>query len=90
MEEGQDVLTIVCGGGQHIGSGLIYLTWFRRLLVLCLYAGFAVFVVVVAFPASVFPFLRPLRNGASKNIQGIVRVRIRGKSNVNLEGNNRR
>ena len=74
LEEGQYVFTIICDGGQRLGGGLICLTCFRRLLVLCLHAEFTVFVVVAVFTIGGFPFLRPLCDGASENIQGIARV----------------
>ena len=69
LEEGQDVAAIVCDGGQRLGGSLLRLTWFLRLLVLSLYADFDIFVVVFVYPAGVFPVLRPLRDGASENIQ---------------------
>ena len=51
LEEGQDVIAIICDCGQRLGGGLFLLTCLRRLLLLCLYAAFAVLVVVVVFPA---------------------------------------
>ena len=74
LKEDQDVVAIVCDVGQCLVGGLLFLTWFRRLLFLCLYGDDAVFVVVVVCPASVFPFLRPLRDGASKKFQDLARV----------------
>ena len=76
LEEGQDVVAIICNGGQRLGRGLILHSWFCRLLVLYLYGDFAVFIVVVVFPAGVFPFLHLLRDGASKNIQELACVRL--------------
>ena len=76
LEEGQDVAGIVCDGGQRLGDILICLTWLLRLLVLCLYADFSVFIVVVVFPAGVSLFLCPLCDGASKNIQDLARIRL--------------
>ena len=37
LEEGQDVAEIFCDGGQRLGVGPLFLNWFFRLLVLCLY-----------------------------------------------------
>ena len=74
LEEVQDADAIVCNGGQRLDGGLICLTWFSCLLVLCLYSDFAVFVVVFVFPAGVFPFLSSLCDGASKNIQELARI----------------
>ena len=76
LEEGQDVVGIVCNGGQRLGCGQLRLTCLRRILVLCLNAAFAVFVIVVVFPAGVSPFLRPLCDGASENIQELARVQL--------------
>ena len=45
---------------------MICLAFLCCLFVLCLQAAFAFVVVVVVFPAGVFPFLRPLRDGARK------------------------
>ena len=66
LEEDQDVVAIVCDGGQHLGGGLLRLTWFCRLLVLCLDGDYTVFVVFIVCFAGVFPYLCPLRDGASK------------------------
>ena len=29
LEEGQDVVTIVCNGGQRLGGGLLHINWLR-------------------------------------------------------------
>ena len=47
LEELQDVVAIVYNGDQRLGGGLLCLSWFRRLLVLCLDGDNAVFVVFV-------------------------------------------
>ena len=74
LGEGLDVVAIFCNGGQRLGGGLLCLTCFRCLLVLCLHADFSVFVVSVVFPARGFPFLCPLRDGAIENLQELARV----------------
>ena len=76
LEEGQDVVEIVCDGGQRLGSGQICLTFIFRLFLLCLHAAFAVFVLFVVFPTVGFYFLCPLRDGARENIQELARVRL--------------
>ena len=73
MEEGQDVVAIICDGGQHLGGGLLRLTWFRPLLALCLDGDNDVFVVLVICFPGVFPFLCPLSDGVSKNLQELAR-----------------
>ena len=70
LEEGQEAVAIVYGGVQRLGSGLICLSFIRRIFVLCLHAAFT-FVIVV-----VFPFLRPLRDGAIENIQELSCVQL--------------
>ena len=65
-EEDQDVVTIVCDGGQRLGGVLLCLTCFRCLIVLCLHTDFAVFVVVIVFPSGGFPFFRQLRDRSRK------------------------
>ena len=59
LEKGQEVVAIVCNGDQSLGSGLLFLTCLRHLLVLCLHTAFAVFVVVIVFPAGGFPLPSP-------------------------------
>ena len=76
LEEGLDVVEIVCDGGQRLGGGLLRLTWFRRLLVLCLYGDYAILVIVVVCPAGVSLLLLPLRDGSIKNIQELTHVRL--------------
>ena len=76
LEESQDFFAIVCNGGHHIGGGLLRLTWFRQLLILCLHCDEAVFVVVLVCLAGVLPFLFPLRDGVSKNLQKLACVRL--------------
>ena len=90
LEEGQDVVTIVCDGVHRLISGLLRLTWFRRLLVLCLYGDYGVFVVVVVFPADVFPFLLPLRDEVRKIIQELARVQLPVEDSDSVRNGGRR
>ena len=76
LEEVQDVVAIFCDGGQRLGGGLLCLTFLCCLLVLYLHVAFAVFVVVVVFLPGGFPFLRPLCDGVSKNLQDLSRVQL--------------
>ena len=76
LEEGQDVVTIVCDGGQRLGDGLIFLTWFCQLHVVCIDGYYAIVVVVLVCLNGGFLFLCPLRDGAGKNLQEIARVRL--------------
>ena len=74
LEEGQDVIIIVCNSVQRLGGGLLCLTWVFRLRALGLNGEDAIFVVVLVCLAGVFRFFQPLRDGAGKNIQELARV----------------
>ena len=76
LEEGQELVAIVCDGVQRLGGGLLRLTCFGRLLIFCLDGDNAVFVVVIVCIAGVFPFLRPICDGAIKNLQDLARLRL--------------
>ena len=76
LGEGQDVVTIVCNGGQRLGSGLIHLNWLFRLHVLGLDGDDAIFVIVFVCLAGGFLFLCPLRDGAGENLQDLARVQL--------------
>ena len=76
LKESHDVFVLVCCGGQLLGGGQLCLTCIFRLPVLCIHDAFDVFVVVSVFPAGDFPFLCPLRDGLSENLQNLARVRL--------------
>ena len=75
LEEGQDVVAIVCNGGQRLGGGLLHINWLR-FHVLGLNGDDAIVVVGLICLACGFLFLRPLRDGAGENIEDISRVLI--------------
>ena len=75
LEEGQDVVAIVCNGGQRLGGGLLHINWLR-FRVLGLNGDDAIVVVGLICLACGFLFLRPLRDGAGENIEDIARVRL--------------
>ena len=58
------------------GTTLLCLAWFIRLCVLCLDGDDAIAAVVLVFLAGGFLFLRPLRYGASENLQELARVQL--------------
>ena len=80
LEEGQDVITIVCNGVQGLGSGsfgggLLCLTW------ICFgFLGFnsddPIVVIGLVCLACGNCVLRPLRDGAGENLEELDRVRL--------------
>ena len=76
LEEGQDVIKIVCGGGQRLGGGLLFLKWLHRLCILGLDGDDAIVVVGLVCLACGFLFLHPLHDGAGKNLQELACVRL--------------
>ena len=64
LEEGQDFVTIVCNGGQHLVGGLLSFN--------CLCCLFVLFIVVV-ISDGVFHLLRYLRYTASENLKELSR-----------------
>ena len=73
LEEGQEIVAFVCDGGQHLGNGLLRLTWLR-FRVISLNGDDAIIVVGLIYLACGFLFLRQLREGAGENIEELARV----------------
>ena len=76
LEAEQDVVPIVYNGGQCFTVACFALPGFCRLLVICLDGDDTIFVVVIICLFGVFPFLCPLCDGASENIQELDDVRL--------------
>ena len=74
LEEGQDVVAIVCGGGQRLGGGLLRLTWLCRLRVLGLDGDDAIVAIGLVCLACGILFLLPNCDVAGENIQELYRV----------------
>ena len=75
LEEVQDVVAFVCDGDQRLGGGLLRLTCLR-FRVLGLNGADAIIVVGPICLACGLFFLRPLRDGAGKNIEELARVQL--------------
>ena len=78
LEEGQDIVAIICNGGQRLGDGrlgggLLRLTWLRFRFLGVNGVNDIVIVGLICLACGIL-VLRPLRDGAGENIEEIARV----------------